>query len=325
MEKFLEGQGLFVIVAVALCFWAIKLAIKIVEQGDEYTVLRLGRYHRTLSPGFHMLVPFYERIGHKINMRERVLDIPRQEIITKDNALATVDGVVYFQVIDAAKAAYAVDNLEYAIMNLSMTNLRTVMGSMPLDDLFSERDVINTRLLSTIDRATDPWGVKVTRVEIKDISPPQALADAMAQQMKAERLRRAQILEAEGLRQSEILRAEGEKQSQVLAAEGKRAAAFLEAEARERMAEAEARATEIVSRAIAQGDVKAVNYFLGQEYVKALAKFAESDQQKTFFLPVEATGLLGTLGGITEMLKSQGSSTANAATHAQHTRPSNLL
>lgn len=298
-----SGSYIFVFILLVLVLWLIIKSIKIVEQGQEHTLLRLGRYHRTLTPGFNLIVPFYERVGYKINMRERFLDVPKQEIITKDNALATVDGVVYFQVINSAKAAYAVDDLDSAIMNLSMTNLRTVMGSMLLDDLFSERDLINTRLLSTIDKATDPWGVKVTRVEIKDISPPQELADAMAQQMKAERLRRAQILEAEGLRQSEILRAEGQKQSQVLEAEGKRQAAFLEAEARERLAEAEAKATDILSQAISKGDVKAVNYFVAQEYVKALGKFAESDQQKTFFLPVEATGILGALSGVTDLLK----------------------
>ncbi|MBV7435590.1 SPFH/Band 7/PHB domain protein [Cardiobacteriaceae bacterium TAE3-ERU3] len=297
------GFPIFVIIIVFLVFWLGKKAIQIVSQGMEYTVLRFGKYNRTLEPGFHILVPFYEKIGHKINMKERVLDVPRQEVITLDNAIVSVDGVVFFQVMDAAKAAYAVDELEYAILNLSMTNLRTVMGSMALDDLLSKRDDINIRLLSTIDHATNPWGVKVTRVEIKDISPPIELAEAMARQMKAERIKRAEILEAEGRRQSEILAAEGEKQSEILQAEGRKAAAFLDAEARERMAQAEARATAMVSRAIAEGDMNAINYFVAQKYVEALGKFADSDQQKTFFMPMESNGILGALGGMAEMLK----------------------
>lgn len=305
LEQSLNGFSVFVIILIVFSLWVGFKLITIVEQGREYTVLRLGRYHRTLDPGFHLVIPFWERVGHKINMKERVLDVPRQEVITKDNALVTVDGVVFFQVINAAKAAYAVDDLELAILNLSTTNLRTVMGSMTLDDLFSERDTINVRLLSTIDKATDPWGVKVTRVEVKDISPPQDLVAAMAQQKKADQLKRAQILEAEGQRQSEILRAEGQKQAQVLEAQGKKEAAFLEAEARERLAEAEARATALVSQSIAEGDIHAIQYFVAQEYVKALGKFADSDQQKTFFLPVEASGILGALGGVTELFQSQ--------------------
>lgn len=299
----LGGFGIFSILVVVALFWVLKKAIYIVPQGMEYTMLRLGRYKRTLEPGFNLLIPFWESVGHKVNMKERVLDVPRQEVITKDNAMISVDGVVFFQVIDAAKAAYAVDDLEYSIMNLSMTNLRTVMGSMALDDLLAERNEINARLLQTIDLATNPWGVKVTRVEVKDITPPADLVEAMARQKKAEQIKRAQILEAEGHRQSEILRAEGEKQSQVLEAEGRKEAAFLDAQARERMAAAEARATSMVSKAIAEGDVKAVNYFVAQKYVEALAKFAESDQQKTFFLPMESNGILGALGGMAEMLK----------------------
>ncbi len=298
-----SGFTIFVVVLVVIVWLLINKSVQIVRQGQEYTVLRMGRYHRTLEPGFTIIVPFYESVGHKINMKERVLDVPRQEVITSDNAIVSVDGVVFFQVIDAAKAAYAVDDLEYSILNLSMTNLRTVMGSMTLDELLSRRDDINNRLLSTIDQATNPWGVKVTRVEIKDITPPVELADAMARQMKAERIKRAQILEAEGHRQSEILRSEGEKQSLVLEAEGRKDAAFLDAEARERLAEAEARATVMVSKAIAEGDINATNYFIAQEYVKALAKFAESKNQKTFFLPMESNGLLGALGGMAEMLK----------------------
>lgn len=303
LKNYLDGFSIFTIVLIIAVFWLGKKAVQIVPQGLEYTVLRMGRYHRTLNPGFTLLIPLWEAVGHRINMKERVLDVPRQEVITKDNAIVSVDGVVFFQVMDASKAAYAVDDLEYSIMNLSMTNLRTVMGGMALDDLLSRRDEINQRLLDTIDLATNPWGVKVTRVEIKDISPPIELADAMARQMKAERIKRAQILEAEGMRQSEILRAEGEKQGQVLKAEGEKEAAFLEAEARERLAQAEARATAMVSQAISEGDINAVNYFVAQKYVEALAKFAESDQQKTFFLPMDSSALLGALGGVAEMLK----------------------
>ncbi len=302
-SELVSGFAIFSIVFILGIFWLVKKSIQIVPQGMEYTVLRLGRYQRTLEPGFTLLVPLWERVGHRINMKERVLDVPRQEVITKDNAIVSVDGVVFFQVMDAAKAAYAVENLEYSIMNLSMTNLRTVMGSMSLDDLLSRRDDINQRLLQTIDLATNPWGVKVTRVEIKDISPPTELADAMARQMKAERIKRAQILEAEGQRQAEILRAEGEKQARVLAAEGEKQSAFLEAEARERLAKAEARATMMVSNAISEGNIDAIHYFVAQKYVEALGKFAESEQQKTFFLPMESSGILAALGGIGEMLK----------------------
>lgn len=301
--EMVSGVNVFTLIFVFTLIWLVKKAVQIVPQGMEYTVLRLGRYHRTLDPGFTLLVPLWESIGHRVNMKERVFDVPRQEVITQDNAIVSVDGVVFFQVIDAAKAAYRVDDLELSIMNLSMTNLRTVMGSMPLDDLLSRRDEINHNLLKTIDLATNPWGVKVTRVEVKDITPPDELADAMARQMKAERIKRAQILEAEGLRQAEILRAEGEKQAQVLEAEGEKAAAFLQAEARERLAQAESRATQMVSQAIENGNINAINYFVAQKYVEALAKFAENDQQKTFFMPMESNGLLGALGGIAEMLK----------------------
>ncbi|AIL33139.1 SPFH domain-containing protein [Basilea psittacipulmonis] len=292
----------FAIVLLVVVIVFLTQSIRIVPQGMEYTMLRLGRYKKTLEPGFNLIIPFWDRIGHKVNMKERVLDVPRQEVITKDNATVEVDGIVFFQVIDAAKAAYAVDHLEYSIINLSMTNLRTVMGSMPLDDLLASRDEINQRLLNTIDLATHPWGVKVTRVEIKDISPPADLVDAMARQKKAEQIKRAQILEAEGERQSEILKAEGQKQAQVLEAQGRREAAFLDAEARERAAKAEAEATRMVSEAIAQGNTNAINYFVAQKYVEALGKFAESNHQKTFFLPMDTSGLLGALGGVAEML-----------------------
>lgn len=321
-EKMFDGSMIFSIVLIVVVFWIAKKAIQIVPQGMEYTLLRLGRYQKTLEPGFNLLIPFWQSVGHRVNMKERMLDVPRQEVITKDNAMVSVDGVVFFQVVNAAKAAYAVDDLEYSIMNLAMTNLRTVMGSMALDDLLAQRDEINQRLLQTIDLATNPWGVKVTRVEIKDITPPVDLVAAMARQKKAEQIKRAQILEAEGQRQSEILRAEGEKQSQVLEAEGRKEAAFLDAEARERLAIAEARATATLSRAISEGNIHATNYFVAQKYVEALAKFAESNQQKTFFLPMESNGILGALGGMAEMLRQNVSdSSFSAVNPSQSNKP----
>lgn len=321
-EKMFDGSMVFSIVLIVVVFWIAKKAIQIVPQGMEYTLLRLGRYQKTLEPGFNLLIPFWQSVGHRVNMKERMLDVPRQEVITKDNAMVSVDGVVFFQVVNAAKAAYAVDDLEYSIMNLAMTNLRTVMGSMALDDLLAQRDEINQRLLQTIDLATNPWGVKVTRVEIKDITPPADLVAAMARQKKAEQIKRAQILEAEGQRQSEILRAEGEKQSQVLEAEGRKEAAFLDAEARERLAIAEARATATLSRAISEGNIHATNYFVAQKYVEALAKFAESNQQKTFFLPMESNGILGALGGMAEMLRQNVSdSSFSAVNPSQSNKP----
>ncbi|SUO98422.1 SPFH domain-containing protein [Suttonella indologenes] len=321
-EKIFDGSMVFSIVLIVVVFWIAKKAIQIVPQGMEYTLLRLGRYQKTLEPGFNLLIPFWQSVGHRVNMKERMLDVPRQEVITKDNAMVSVDGVVFFQVVNAAKAAYAVDDLEYSIMNLAMTNLRTVMGSMALDDLLAQRDEINQRLLQTIDLATNPWGVKVTRVEIKDITPPADLVAAMARQKKAEQIKRAQILEAEGQRQSEILRAEGEKQSQVLEAEGRKEAAFLDAEARERLAIAEARATATLSRAISEGNIHATNYFVAQKYVEALAKFAESNQQKTFFLPMESNGILGALGGMAEMLRQNVSdSSFSAVNPSQSNKP----
>lgn len=321
-EKMFDGSMIFSIVLIVVVFWIAKKAIQIVPQGMEYTLLRLGRYQKTLEPGFNLLIPFWQSVGHRVNMKERMLDVPRQEVITKDNAMVSVDGVVFFQVVNAAKAAYAVDDLEYSIMNLAMTNLRTVMGSMALDDLLAQRDEINQRLLQTIDLATNPWGVKVTRVEIKDITPPADLVAAMARQKKAEQIKRAQILEAEGQRQSEILRAEGEKQSQVLEAEGRKEAAFLDAEARERLAIAEARATATLSRAISEGNIHATNYFVAQKYVEALAKFAESNQQKTFFLPMESNGILGALGGMAEMLRQNVSdSSFSAVNPSQSNKP----
>jgi len=280
------------------------MGVRVVRQGYVYTIERFGKYTLAAEPGLHLLVPFFDRVGQKVNMMEQVLDIPGQEIITRDNAMVGVDAVVFFQVLDAGKAAYEVHNLYAAIMALTTTNLRTVMGSMDLDETLSKRDEINAKLLIVVDHATAPWGVKITRVEIKDIRPPIDISEAMARQMKAERLKRAEILEAEGERASRILRAEGEKQSAILSAEGKKEAAFRDAEARERAAHAEAEATRAVSDAIAQSGNQAINYFIAQEYTKAVAKFADSPNAKTILFPVEATQLIGTLGGIGELARS---------------------
>ncbi|MEN0041518.1 MAG: SPFH domain-containing protein [Pseudomonadota bacterium] len=277
--------------------------IKIVPQGFHYTVERLGRYDRTLTPGLNIIVPFIERIGAKMNMMEQVLDVPTQEIITKDNATCAVDGVTFFQVLDASKAAYEVSGLENAILNITMTNLRTVMGSMDLDELLSKRDEINTRILHVVDDAVAPWGIKMTRIEVKDIEPPADLVEAMGRQMKAERLKRANILEAEGEREAAILRAEGEKRSQVLEAEGQKEAAFLEAEAREREAAAEAEATRVVSSAIGEGNTQAINYFIAQKYTEAMQTIGSAPNQKIVMLPMEATALVGSLAGIGEIAK----------------------
>jgi regulator of protease activity HflC (stomatin/prohibitin superfamily) len=298
-------------VGVAVVFLALAVvvalgAIKIVPQGREFTVERFGRYTRTLKPGISFLTPFVEGIGRKINMMEQVLEVPSQEVITKDNVMVKVDAIVFIQVMDASQAAYRVDNLPYAIAQLSMTNLRTVVGSMDLDEVLSQRDHINTRLLEVIDQATTPWGVKVARIEIKDLTPPPDITNAMARQMKAERERRAVITEAEGDRQAAIARAEGSKQSAILQAEGRKEAAFRDAEARERSAAAEAKATEMVSDAIAQGDVKAINYFVAQKYVEAFAKLAESPQQKTVIVPADMAGLVGSIAGVAELVKSVG-------------------
>jgi regulator of protease activity HflC (stomatin/prohibitin superfamily) len=294
----------FVIALLVLAVVVVVLGVKSVPQGSEYTVERFGRYTNTLRPGLNLIVPVIDQIGSKLNMMEQVLDVPSQEVITKDNAMVKADGVVFFQILDAAKAAYEVNDLYRAILNLTMTNIRTVMGSMDLDELLSNRDAINAKLLTVVDDATTPWGVKVTRIEIKDISPPVDLVEAMARQMKAEREKRANILEAEGFRQAEILKAEGEKQGQILKAEGEKEAAFREAEARERLAEAEARATDMVSEAIAKGDVQAINYFVAQKYTEALLQIGMSDNNKLVLMPLEASSLIGSLAGIAEVAKS---------------------
>jgi regulator of protease activity HflC (stomatin/prohibitin superfamily) len=299
----MDGFSSFVVFFLVLAVVIVLMGVKSVHQGMEYTVERFGRYTRTLRPGLNLIVPVIDTIGHKINMMEQVLDVPSQEIITKDNAMVRVNGVVFFQVIDAPKAAYEVSGLDNAILNLTMTNIRTVMGSMDLDELLSKRDEINTRLLGVVDDATTPWGVKVTRIEIKDIEPPADLVEAMGRQMKAEREKRANILDAEGDRQAEILRAEGEKQAAVLEAEGRREAAFRDAEARERLAEAEAKATMMVSEAIAKGDIQAVNYFVAQKYVEALKEMASADNHKVIMMPLEASNVIGSVAGITELAK----------------------
>ncbi len=297
------GIGTLPIILIVAILIVVTKAWLTVPQGFEYTLERFGKYKQTLGPGFHLITPFFEKIGRRMNMMEQVLDVPRQEVITKDNAMLGVDAVVFYQVMDAAKAAYEVDNLRLAVVNLTMTNIRTVVGAMDLDETLSKRDEINHRLLRVVDDATMPWGIKVTRIEIKDIQPPLDLIESMGRQMKAERDKRANILEAEGFRQAAILKAEGEKQAAVLQAEGGKEAAFRNAEARERSAEAEAKATAVVSQAIAQGNVQAINYFVALKYVDAMKDFAKSPNQKIFFMPVEATGLLASLGGIAELAK----------------------
>ncbi|MFM9942613.1 MAG: SPFH domain-containing protein [Hyphomicrobiaceae bacterium] len=290
--------GLLLIFFAILTLWS---TVKVVPQGYNITVEKFGEYTRTLVPGLAILIPFVERVGHRMNMKEQVIDIPSQDVITRDNAMVRVDGVTFYQVMSAPKAAYAVENLESAIINLTLTNIRTVMGSMDMDELLSNRDQINARLLRVVDAATESWGVKVTRIEIKDIAPPKDIVDSMARQMKAEREKRAQILEAEGSRQSSILAAEGQKQAAMLAAEGRKEAAFRDAEARERAAEAEARATQMVSDAISKGNVQAINYFVANNYMKALEAIAKSPNQKILMLPLEASAVIGSLAGIAEI------------------------
>ncbi len=294
---------IFIGIIVLFVIITIVKGVRMVPQGFEYTVERFGKYTNTLSPGLALLFPFVYGVGRKMNMMEQVLDVPSQDVITRDNAVVKVDGVIFFQVLDAAKAAYEVSNLEVATTALVMTNIRTAIGSMDLDESLSKRDEINAKLLKVVDEATHPWGIKVNRIELKDIQPPRDLVDAMARQMKAEREKRAAILEAEGMRAAEILRAEGEKQAAVLEAEGRREAAFKDAEARERLAEAEARATTMVSEAIAKGDVQAINYFVADKYIQALKAMATSPNQKLLMLPLDAIGLMGSLAGIAEIAK----------------------
>lgn len=299
----LSAFSIFVIVLLIFAVALVFMGVKTVPQGEEYTVERFGRYTRTLRPGLHLIVPLVDRIGMRQNMMEQVMDVDSQEVITKDNAMITVDGVVFYQVLDAVKASYEVRQLRHATLNLTMTNIRTVMGSMDLDELLSQRDRINAELLRVVDEATSPWGVKITRIEIKDITPPTELVDAMARQMKAERDKRANILEAEGFRQAEILKAEGEKQAQILSAEGRREAAFRDAEAREREAEAEARATEVVSAAIGDGNVQAINYFVAQKYVDALEKIGSARNSKLVLMPLEASSVIGSVAGLAEIAR----------------------
>jgi len=295
-------EYLVIILAVGAVILA-AMSVKTVRQGEEYTIERFGRYTRTLGSGLHFINPIIERIGARVNIMERVLDVPTQEVITRDNAMVTVDGVVFYQVLDVAKASYEITNLKQAILNLTMTNLRTVVGSMELDELLSQRGRINTQLLSVVDLATQPWGVKINRIEIRDIQPPQEMLNSMGRVMAAERQRRALVTEAEGFREAATKKAEGEKAAAILAAEGRKEAAFRDAEARERTAEAEAKATKVVTEAINGGDGKALNYFVAQQYVSALKAFAASPNQKVLMMPVEAAGVLGALGGIAEIAK----------------------
>ncbi|MEJ8473121.1 SPFH domain-containing protein [Roseibium algae] len=297
------GFDIVLLVVLALVILVVVSGVKTIPQGYNYTIERFGKYRKTLSPGLNFIVPFIDRIGHKLNMMEQVLDVPSQEVITRDNATVTADGITFYQVIDAARAAYEVLGLQNAVLNLTMTNIRSVMGSMDLDQLLSNRDEINGRLLNVVDAAAEPWGIKITRIEIKDINPPKDLVEAMGRQMKAEREKRASILEAEGKRQSEILKAEGEKQALILQAEGRRESAYRDSEAREREAEAEAKATTLVSDAISAGDVQAINYFVATKYVEAFRELATSRNQKTLILPMESTALLGSLSGIGEIAK----------------------
>ncbi len=295
------GSAVFFLIAFAVV--VVVLTVKQVPQGYHWTLERFGRYTRTMEPGLQFIMPIFDKVGARLNMMEQVLDIPPQQVISRDNAMVTIDAVCFYQVFNAAQAAYEVSNLDYAIRNLTMTNIRTVIGSLDLDQMLSQRDHINSQLLTIVDQATNPWGIKITRIEIKDITPPADLVNAMASQMKAERTKRAQILEAEGTRQAAILEAEGKKQAQILEAEGERQAAFLEAEARERAAEAEAKATMMVSQAIAKGDIQAVNYFVAQKYVQALSLIASSPNSKLVMMPLESSQVIGSIAGIGDLVK----------------------
>ncbi|MEK8015316.1 MAG: SPFH domain-containing protein [Candidatus Parabeggiatoa sp.] len=294
---------IFVLIFLGMTVILVFLGVKSVSQGQEWTVERFGKYTKTLEPGLHIIIPAIDVISRKLSMMEEVMDIPAQNIITKDNAMVRVDGVVFYQVINAAQAAYQVSNLTNAILNLTMTNIRSVMGAMLLDEVLSKRDIINTQLLRIVDDATNPWGIKVLRIEIKDIAPPQDLIDAMARQMKAEREKRALILEAEGQRQAEILQAEGEKQAVILEGEGRREASFRDAEARERFAQAEAKATEVISEAINHGNMQAINYLIAIKYMEAVNRLATSDNSKLMLMPLETSGIIGAIAGIKNIIK----------------------
>jgi|CXWL01.1.fsa_nt_gi regulator of protease activity HflC (stomatin/prohibitin superfamily) len=304
----MSSIGIFFIVLVVVGLVFLYLTVKTVPQGENWTVETFGRYTRTLTPGLNIIVPIINRVGAKMNMQENVLDIPSQKVITKDNAIVTVDAVAFFQVVDAAKAAYEVANLVLAMTNLAMTNIRNEIGNMNLDDVLAKRNEVNDMLLAIIDKATNPWGVKVLRVELKDVQPPEDMVQAMARQMKAEREKRAVILEAEGVREASIKRAEGEKQAQILESEGRKEAAFRDAEARERTAEAEAKATNMVAQAVQGTGSQAVSYFLGQKYIDALAKMGTANNSKLIFMPLDAAGVMGSIGGIMELVKDAQSS-----------------